>query len=245
MSCERYAEAITDHACGADLPPEAAAHLRSCATCTAMLVERRTAIGALDGEIQNVLAIEPSPYFVERVQAHVRETSPAAPWWRWALAAAAAIVILAIAGSFALRSGPPPTVARAPQPSVVTPAPAPPVAVPPSQVEKRESERPPDETLSRRHLPRQPATRGAAPRTAMARAQPEVIVPAEQARAVARYLALVRSGQVDTSTLAAPEKVAAELDVAPLAVDPLAVRPLEPGINDDAIGVIPNKEQNR
>jgi hypothetical protein len=209
-----------------------------------MLVEQRTAIGALDGEIQNALAIEPSPYFVERVQAQVRETSPATPWWRWALAAAAAIVILAIAGSFALRSGPPPTVARAPQPPAVTPAPAP-VAVPPSQVEKRESERPPDETLSRRRLPRQPATRGAAPRTAMTRAQPEVIVPAEQARAVARYLALVRSGQVDTSTLAAPEKVAAELDVAPLAVDPLAVRPLEPGINDDAIGVIPNKEQNR
>ena len=245
MSCERYAEAITDHACGADLPPGAAAHLRSCATCTAMLVERRAAIGALDGEIQHTLAIEPSPYFVERVQAQVRETSRAAPWWRWALAAAAAIIILAIAGSFALRSGAPPTVARAPQPSAVTPAPAP-GAVIPSQVEKREaSERPPSEAVSPRRLPRQPAARGAAPRAAMALARPEVIVPAEQARAVARYLALVRSGQVDTSTLATPEKVAAELDVAPLAVDPLAVSPLGPGINDDAIGVIPNKEQNR
>lgn len=231
MSCHRYAEAIADHACGGDLPPDAAAHLRTCAMCAALLDEQRATIGALDREIEEALAVEPSPYFVDRVQAHVRESAPAAPWLRWALAAAAVIVlavIAGIAGTVALRESTPPTVARTQPPPAAAPTPTPATAIPflPA-VEKRETSAAPLKHGAAPPL----AQKREAPVTSPVR-QPEVIVPPDQARALGRYLALVRTGQVDTSTLTPPAEVGVDLVVAPLAVDPLAVIPLEPGTSD-------------
>ena len=228
MSCERYAEAIADHACGGDLAPDAAAHLHTCAVCAALLDEQRATIGALDREIEEALAIEPSPYFVDRVQAHVRESASAAPRLRWALAAAAAIVIAVIASSIALRDSTPPTVAQTQPPPGAAPMPAPATATPSSSsVEKRETSAAPVKDAAARP----PAQQRAAPVTRSVR-QPEVIVPPDQARALGRYLALVRTGKVDTSTLTPPTEVGLDLVVAPLAVDPLAVIPLEPGTSD-------------
>jgi len=62
----------------------------------------------------------------------------------------------------------------------------------------------------------------------------DVVVPAEESRALARYLALVRGGALDASTLPSPDetKVPApvELVIAPLAVDTLALTDVKAGI---------------
>ena len=96
MSCDRYTDAIVDHACGAELAAEAAGHLRGCAACRRMFEEQRRALQGLDDDLQEVLAIEPSAWFEAQTLAGL-ERSPirrkGTVWWL-ALAAAAAVVIL-------------------------------------------------------------------------------------------------------------------------------------------------------
>jgi hypothetical protein len=224
MSCERYAAAITDYACGADIEHDARAHLDACDRCRVRYDEERLALGDLDAALSRALAIEPSPGFERAVLARIERHPSARPrliLWT-ALAAAAALMI--IAGLAAIRSSresvvptpaqdvriAPPELRRppAPQPQPVAPPaiartkPAPPSTPPPARVREPKP------------LP-----------------QPEVIVAADQAEALARYLALVRGGRIDTTSLAAPQVAIGDelpaIVVAPLAVEPLNVPDVE------------------
>ena len=53
MSCDRHTSAIVDHACGADITAEAAAHLDGCAACRGVFDEQRrlTAADVQEGRI--------------------------------------------------------------------------------------------------------------------------------------------------------------------------------------------------
>ena len=236
MSCERYAEAIADHACGAGLAPDAARHLRSCAACAATLEAERRAVGALDRELQDALAIEPSAHFVQRVQARLRQAPAPAPTPRlwWALAAAAAIIATGVTGSFVLTSGsrgaPPPAVGATASPAASI-ARAPVVAPAPPSVPGQARPRPSRHAREGSKTRRAPDTESPT-RTLEASA---VILPPGQLRAIDRYLALVRGGQLDTSPLAAqPDASAADLVVTPLSIDPLAMISLDSGSNGAA-----------
>jgi hypothetical protein len=226
MSCERYAEAIVDHACGADLPPDAAAHLRACDACTALFHEQRRLIDGLDGELRTALAIEPSPQFAPRVRAAI-ETAPAEGrrgpifWWTGLAAAAAAGILLVMV----------PSVERMQPPSATAPTrPAPPTAasadtraIDASRTPRDIAPPPPSFTVARQ-APPQPVKERPLD-------EPEIIVSEDQQRAVARFVALVRAGQLDTSSLATePDgEIAppAELAVSPLAVAPIAIPSVE------------------
>jgi hypothetical protein len=218
MSCERYATAIADHACGADLAPDVAAHLESCPACAGQLVRDRRAIEGLDTELQQMLAIEPSPFFTQRVQAHIT-TAPAKQsfrGWLWMAAAAAGAIVLAVLFLTADRQQAP----AIPVQTLATPAPATPVREQPVPVVVKESPAP-----IRRVAPR-PAE---AERRTVAR-EPEVLVPAGQMQAVARYMALMRSGKLDTSSLDAKAKadpVPTELVLDALEVRPITVKELD------------------
>jgi hypothetical protein len=226
MSCQRYATAIADHACGADLAPDVAAHLTACPACAALLVQQRRAMAGLDNELQQMLAVEPSPFFVQRVQAQVRDT--ASPrrvrgWW-WAVAAVAAMVVVGLL-LIVDRQRPAPIQVQTqttPAPSVV---PAPSVKDPrnadPRSDDQRSTALTPPPTMrapvNARHriLPHRPSTKA-----------PELAVQVRpgQIQAVARYMALMRSGRLDTSNLEAK----AEEDPTPaeLVLDALEVRPI-------------------
>jgi hypothetical protein len=232
MSCDRYRSAITDHACGGELAAGAAAHLRSCASCAAILEDERRAIGALDRELQEAIAIQPSAHFVQRVQVRARQAPAPTPRLWWALAAAAALAVAAIAGGLALRSGdrqkppvvietasPTPSIARTLE-SVDPKAPANPTQLRPGRLARG-----PDAPRSHQ-LPRAPRSqRVLAGKPAP---KPEVIVPPGQRRGVERYMMLVRSGQLNTSPLTdETATTASEIVVAPLAVDSLAVATIE------------------
>jgi hypothetical protein len=226
MSCERYAEAIVDHACGADLAPDAAAHLRACGACTALLHEQRRLIEGLDGELRTALAIEPSPQFAPRVRAAIETASASGRrgpmfWWSGLAAAAAAGILLVMV----------PSVERMPPPAAPVPTrPAPPTAASTATAAiddtrtPREIDRLVPSGIVARRAPRQPVKERPL-------AEPEIIVSEDQQRAVARFVALVRAGRLDASSLATePDGDIApppELAVSPLAVAPIAIPSVE------------------
>src|SRR5262245_12097250 len=101
MSCERYASAIVDHACGAEIAADAAAHLDACAECRRIVDQQRQVLQDLDHELKQLLAIEPSSRFEADVMARVQR--PRLNWgsvmW-WAVpAAAAALLLFLVLGS--------------------------------------------------------------------------------------------------------------------------------------------------
>ncbi len=223
MSCERYAPAIDDHACGADLAPDVAAHVASCVGCAGRLAQQRRAIEGLDAELQQMLAVEPSPFFVQRVQAHVK-TSPAvrgwsAFWWS-AIAAAAAVVI--VATSLTMRE---PRDGRSSQARPETPSQTQTTAAnpPASSPTARDSSAtgPNQSPIAPRRRTRPPTVTATSVR---AHVEPDVLVPAGQMQAVARYMTLLRSGRLDTSSLEAK----AEEDSTPeeLVLGALEIRPM-------------------
>jgi len=215
MSCERFATAIADHACGADLAPDVAAHVASCVGCASQLARQRRTIQGLDAELQQMLAIEPSPFFAQRVQALVT-TAPAKPSvraWLWMAAAAAAAIVLAVLLLTTTRPRPAATAVDArtalPAPATVIERPAPVVV---------EESTPP--------VKRSTPTNTRAKQPAVIAAEPEVLVPRDQMRAVARYMALMRSGTLDAANLvanAAATQTPAEMVIGPLEVNPIAV----------------------
>jgi hypothetical protein len=232
MSCERYRTAIVDYACGADIDADAATHLRMCASCLRLFEEQQRALANLDRELEQVLSIEPSPQFVPQVIARVRRPSPwrLATWWGLPLAAAAALLVIVFGP---LRSGERTTTEQASVSAASSPA-APAIPSRPPDVARPPIEgavgRPvayePARVTPRRPLPRAAATKVPPPSTAA-----EVLVPAETSRALARYVALVRRGAIDTSTLTEPPSSGAEapseLVIAPLSVDAIAVADVE------------------
>ena len=224
MSCDRYATAITDHACGADLAPDVAAHLTACPACAAELVQQRRVIAGLDDELKQMLAIAPSPFFVQRVQAQVCETSSPRRvrglWWGGV--AAAAVIVLAVLFLTLERQLPAAIQVQAP-PTAKTPPPTP--AAPPIDGPRIADVK---KVLPTKPLVTEKPRVVSEPLIAKA-AEPEVQVAPGQRQAVARYMALVRSGRLDTSSLEAKvdedstpkELVLGALEIAPITVTEL------------------------
>jgi hypothetical protein len=229
MSCDRHTDAIVDHACGAEIAADAAAHLDGCAACRRMFDEQRRLVRDLDEQMALALGIEPSPRFVPAAMAQVERAAfgrRTTMWWSGAAAAAAVLLL----GTFAsLRSGermgdrrPAAAVAS------VASAPAADRAAPPTT---------PPASPGPRSRPIESRRRVDRPRSAVerpGRIASDVVVPLSESRALARYLALVRGGALDASTLPSSDGTGAdapaELVIAPLAVDSLAVTDVNAGI---------------
>jgi hypothetical protein len=230
MSCERYASAIVDHACGAEIAADAVAHLESCAGCRRLFDEQRGLVQQLDEELQRALAIEPSPRFVPEVLARVERSAtrwPRVAWWTIPAVAAAAVLVLIAIG--VLRSNrerigdsqivaAPAVVTKTPEVAPTHPKPAP--TVKPDEVavvadSHRSTGAHPVLARSVEHQPRPTQGQAAAVRSAV------------QPQAIARYLTLVRRGVLDTSALAVENETGAaapaDLTIAPLSVDALEI----------------------
>ena len=225
MSCPRYATAIADHACGADLAPDVAAHLTACPACAALLVQQRRAIAGLDDELQQMLAVEPTPFFVQRVQAQVRDAAsprPARGVW-WAVAAVAAMVVIALLLTVDRQRPAPIQVQTQTPPTEATPTPT-----PAPRVDHQRN------TAVRSTPPhRAPATashRVVPDRTIAKATEPEIQVRPGQMQAVDRYVALVRSGRLDTSSLepkTEEDSTPGELVLGALEINPITVKELD------------------
>lgn len=219
MSCERFREAITDHACGAPMDDAASSHLAGCAPCRQAFDEHRRLLTEADAELRQALALTPLPDFVARVTTRVRQ-APHPPrwatWWWMGAAAAAALVAVGVSLDWPIER----QRQAAPSPSVVSSAPT----APPRSPDFVERATPAPLTSSAaRGSGRAAATRkiAAAPRPSRER-EPEVILPPTQAVAIARLRELVRNGVLDGTTLPAPS-TQAELVIAPLTVPEIVV----------------------
>jgi hypothetical protein len=230
MSCDRHTDAIIDHACGADITAEAAAHLDGCAACRRVFDEQRRLVQDLDGQLALALEVEPSPRFVPGVLARVERPAFGVRGGMWWAGAAAAAVVVMIVTFGSLRS---PERRSDDQHAAAVPSAVSPVPIA-DRTPSRVAPSPGPGVKSRQAEPRR---REDGRRTAATRLGPieaDVVVPATESRTLARYLALVRRGALDASTLPGPDdtSVAApvELVIAPLAVDTLAVTDVVAGI---------------
>jgi hypothetical protein len=229
MSCERYASDVIDHALGADISRDGARHLAECAACRAAFDRQRQSMLAIERDLAQLAAIEPSGDFAARVRTRVesRERVPAFWWLTSAVAAAAAVaLVVTLVIQRADRGG---DSQAAPQVAVSSPppVPAPPVApdvpalTPEPAIGGSGRERPATRTTrSIRHAGAS-VERPAPP----VRPEGEVLVPPDQVRAIARLVALVRSGGVPDMPAAPAADPAPPVDlvIAPLTIDVLVV----------------------
>jgi hypothetical protein len=230
MSCDRHTDAIVDHACGAEIAAEAAVHLDGCAACRRLFDEQHRLVRDLDQQMALALEIEPSPRFVPGVLARVERPAFGfrdARWWGGAAAAAAVLMIVTFGSlpSSERRSEDQRAAAAPPQVSSLAVADRPPSPV--TTVPSPEATSQPID--SRRRVDR--------PRSVVGRPggiEADVVVSAEGSRALARYLALVRRGELDASTLTSPGEAGlaapSELVIVPLTVDTLAMTDVKAGI---------------
>jgi hypothetical protein len=231
MSCERYAEAIVDHACGADIDAAAAAHLRSCDACAALFDRQQRLLHAMDRDLQRALEIEPSPGFAPAVRARVEQSAAGRSTLWWGALAAAAVLLIVVA--IASRQSPDaPIVSRVEPPASPT-APDP----PPLRDTSAGPEQPPATGDVRQPL-RFQQRRASRTRTPEPPVVPvEVLVPPDRSQALDRYLALVRRGAFDATNLEPRVGIAAagDLTVTPLSVQELSVPDVETGIGPDVV----------
>jgi hypothetical protein len=228
MSCDEYADAIVDHACGAEIEPDAAAHLAGCRACRQLLDEQRRLVDGVDAELQAALAIEPSPRFAADVMARVERPLPGRRGWVWWTMPAAAAAVLALVVLASMRATGPAlegtSVAAEPAasaPQAAAPVPHPDPAPARADTSIADVRRPAADRIGRVV---------SAERTAPA---VETLVPTDRAVAVTRYLALVQRGALEAPNPAGsqrsenPEPV--DLVVAPLSVDAVVLPEVERG----------------
>jgi hypothetical protein len=104
MACERYLNALLEHAAGAPAPAGLLRHLESCPGCAGELAALRKAIAISERTLREVVATEPSPALLASVRRSVlaprTRTAPVRRWVGWTVgaaglvAAALAVVIL-------------------------------------------------------------------------------------------------------------------------------------------------------
>lgn len=165
----------------------------------------------LEQELRQALTIEPSADFARQVRARIDRAQRPMPW-RFAVAAAA--MCIAAVGLAWLMTRSPSDVRVAPTSTQVG-------------VDVRlesEAERPPDNVPHTRGSGGRPAVR-----LARAAPEPEVIVPPDRARALARLLELVRSGALDEESIRPVISAAAPglLEVAPIVIPSISLSDVE------------------
>lgn len=82
MNCQDVRENLIELLTGGQADPQVTAHVSQCNACTAELDSMQKTMALLD----EWEAPEPSPYFLTRLRAHVkeeRETAPASRWVGW------------------------------------------------------------------------------------------------------------------------------------------------------------------
>ena len=231
MSCKRFSDAITDHACGAPIAADAARHLRSCEACRETFDEHRRLLADADTVLRSELAVRASPDFVARVTAETRQLGSSAKWWTlpapWWIGAAAAVAMAIGVYVSAPVEGPPPMTSRVAAPSVHLPA-----EIATHEATRSAVDAPVPQTPSTRPQ-REPTTRTVTRRErSLATRLPPVIVPPNQRQAIARLTELLRSGALDEVGVP-PPALTADLFVEPLSIPEITVRDLpsvgEPG----------------
>jgi hypothetical protein len=167
---------------------------------------------ALDSEIRRALAVDPSPEFRARVRTRIAsEPDPAARRLSWMLVAPAVVAVAVVA-----------IVAVSRWPPASTQAPAPLTAR--TFVGEAALVSPP-RTSAQAFRP----VLAGRPRTAHVKREPEVLIAADEARALRALIAGVHEGRIVlTPELSAVPATSEPLSVDQIAIDPITITPIAP-----------------
>jgi hypothetical protein len=219
MDCERIRSLA---AAGAELPSHLVRHVDDCAECRSRLEQLHALHARIDTALGEWLSIEPSPGFKAAVRRRAAEQ--AAPRWSagWLLWPALAAGLAAIAWGVTTRTpSSPPAVADAPVAPPSAPAGSPDgagVAVP-----TPEPDREPTVPIPDRNQPRRPSRAAG-----VGLREPEVLVPAADARALQAFYRQAVQGRPPGSLPANGDLAIAALEIEPLA-DSVDARPMPDG----------------
>lgn len=222
MSCERFSDAIVDHACGADLDARLAAHLERCAACRQTLDDVRRQLAESEAELHEALAISASPDFVTRVSERRDSARPPHAWtgaW-WVGVAAAASIAFAVAVNVTESGRVPDRTSRRPTRESINLAP-----------ERRVSSH---ETTAAAHAGEsavktvRSSARTPTVQPRASRAELVVIVAPDQGRAIARLRELLRNGALGDTTLPKEATAPTAVLIAPLSIPELSVPDIQP-----------------
>ena len=236
MACERFRDALADVAAGEPAPAGVEAHLATCEACRAELAGLRRALAVADAEMAGLLAAEPTPELAARIRQAVAEAEsrgPALPhelssaWrfgWLWPGMAAAAtlLVALAVAVGRGTESTPAPRVAvDAARPGSVVPSvhgrAAGRLEPGPSHVDAAARARGDGASARSRS-----ADRRAIP------AEPEVLVPPGEVKALLRFAEHLQRRSVPTDSLLVADLSVPLPEPKALEIAPLEIVPLDP-----------------
>jgi hypothetical protein len=224
MACDRFADALKRSALGVPLRSDAAAHLAVCSACQALVEREEHLHSIVTTALARVRDVTPPPELVPALRRFLLQPPPRYLRRRLVPAAAIAFVLSAVAIVPFVRTA----VERMqpPGPSAVTASGAGRVDVtlPPSLAPRIGAE-----PTDRRPVPRH-RSRGVESLAAVG--APEVIVPADQRRAVGRLFDALREGRPEVvSMLRTMPPQGGDVVVPPIRIDPLTVSSLGPVID--------------
>jgi len=220
MFCESYREALSEAALSDDrLPAEVQAHLESCASCRAAFSDEQALFALIDAEVRARVNAEAPASLLPRVRQEIASPSPAARTWRVPILAcvASGLAVAVLALSFAVRTN---VLSVKSEPSAHNV----PLPVPdePSLSQKGGGSAViPVATIKRSHKQPQVALR----------AEPEVLVSAEEQLGLQRYTASLKNKKAGASGVIKDNAVAEiePLEIAKVEVKQLSIQPLESG----------------
>ncbi|MGC0774902.1 MAG: hypothetical protein WB543_18345 [Candidatus Acidiferrum sp.] len=230
MSCSDYRESLMEAAATNAAPSrEMRSHMKACESCRAAFTEEMQLFAAIDTGLQSAANAEVPVSLLPRVRAQLLEEPVSLRSWIPAFAgvgiAAAVVVALVLVRKPARNAFQADRQAIAAAHNVPTAlCQSIPTSVAPLEIVR----------TVRKHA-RVEAVK-AAPADEAASAEPEVLIPAAQKRALDVLLAQLRQGELQTGVLLAeqPEEPIKSLEVAPLDIPPIKIKPLPDVIAETA-----------
>jgi len=194
MTCEKYKDALIDAAAGEPIDRRLADHLERCTPCRATLTHEQDLFTAIDDALRARMSETPRAGFLSRVHTQIahegqdqdaQKQSGWNPMWAWAGAAALALVVVVIAHPWGRLRQPPVTAESVKAPALrahENPA------MPQSMRGSAEHSRTPRHARLDSVQPLHPETPVA---KQPATVDPEVLVPPDEAKAFALFVARV------------------------------------------------------
>lgn len=228
MNCERcrgyMGDAATDGLSGR-LRAEFEVHVQECTDCREEFSRVRVLLETIDRRVVSSVAVEPSPEFIARVRRGIAtEDMPGKTISRWIVSATAcaAAIILAVSLWQFWPIGRKPQSVRIPA-SVGSSLTAATHAEPTSAIVGEKV------TVPRRKVHAGIVREVAIRKPKRGEQEPEVLVPPGEAEAVLRYVAALRSGEIDGAKLMAELKATDQ----PIELKPLVITPLDSSVEDN------------
>jgi hypothetical protein len=221
MTCEKYREALIEGAAtGGELEGSLADHLEVCTQCHARLQRERWLFAAIDDALRAKVNEKPQAGFLAGVRAHISKEALPRPRWSpmWALAGAVlAVALIAVAHPWTRPPKQPVEAGSLKAPTIRTQ----------QTLEVGQSGRGSTEDSDAPGGARQHLTRPSVAKR-VARRQPEVIVPPDEGKAFAEFVA--RLGQRDEVAQAfaspATDENSEPFQIPPVVIAHLQLKPL-------------------